>query len=82
MAFDLGEMMEQLKSSMGGGGSGGGGANGKRDVVYDAAIVGYGPAGGVMVSLAGGGLLIVSLGFGLEERCGAGEGSGVMRVLG
>lgn len=57
MSFDLGEMMEQLKNSMGGGGSGGGGggANGKRDIVYDAAIVGYGPAGGVMVSLAVGG---------------------------
>lgn len=50
MAFDLGEMMDQIKSSMNGGGSGGsgGGANGKR-VLYDAAIVGYGPAGGVMV---------------------------------
>lgn len=54
MAFDLGEVMEQMKSSMMGGGGGssggsGGGANGKH-VVYDAAIVGYGPAGGVMVS--------------------------------
>lgn len=51
MAFDLGEMMDQIKSSMSGGGSGGGGggANGK-GVLYDAAIVGYGPAGGVMVS--------------------------------
>lgn len=51
MAFNLGEMMEQFKLSMNGGGSknGGGGATGKR-VVYDAAVVGYGPAGGVMVS--------------------------------
>lgn len=51
MAFDLGDMMEQIKSSMSGGGNGsgnGGGANSK-GVVYDAAIVGYGPAGGVMV---------------------------------
>lgn len=56
MAFDLGEMIEQMKNSMMGGSksssSAGGGANGKRGppVVYDAAIVGYGPAGGVMVS--------------------------------
>nr|ATD53295.1 lycopene beta-cyclase [Petalonia fascia] len=52
MAFDLGEMMEQLKSSMNGGGSKsrGAGANGK-SVVYDTAIVGYGPAGGVMATL-------------------------------
>lgn len=49
MAFDLGEMMDQIKSSMSGDGSGGG-ANSKR-VLYDAAIVGYGPAGGVMVSV-------------------------------
>eukprot|EP00752_Nemacystus_decipiens_P009155 g8177.t2 len=44
-------MMEQIKSSMNGGGNGGsgGGANGKR--IYDAAIVGYGPAGGVMATL-------------------------------
>lgn len=59
MAFDLGEMMEQIKSSMSGGGSGGsgGGANGKR--VYDAAIVGYGPAGGVMVSVNAGAVRLV-----------------------
>ncbi|CAN0412132.1 unnamed protein product, partial [Ectocarpus sp. 8 AP-2014] len=46
-------MMEQFMNSVSGGGGktgGGGGANGKR-VVYDAAIVGYGPAGGVMATL-------------------------------
>ncbi|CAB1100630.1 unnamed protein product [Ectocarpus sp. CCAP 1310/34] len=53
MAFDMGEMMEQFMKSVsrGGGKTGDGrGANGKR-VVYDAAIVGYGPAGGVMATL-------------------------------
>ena len=54
MAFDLGQMMEQMMGSMGGnGGSGGSSKGGKssKNVIYDAAIVGYGPAGGVMVSL-------------------------------
>lgn len=53
MAFDMGEMLEQFMNSVSGGGGktgGGGGAKGER-VVYDAAVVGYGPAGGVMVSL-------------------------------
>nr|ATD53299.1 lycopene beta-cyclase [Undaria pinnatifida] len=54
MAFDLGQMMEQMMGSMGGnGGSGGSSKGGKssKNVVYDAAIVGYGPAGGVMATL-------------------------------
>ncbi|CAM9885386.1 unnamed protein product [Pylaiella littoralis] len=55
MAFDLGEMVEQMKSSIMGGGpssGSGSGANGKpTTAVYDAAIVGYGPAGGVMATL-------------------------------
>lgn len=55
MAFDLGEIMGQIMGSMNGngGGNGGGGESGggpRKGVVYDAAIVGYGPAGGVMVS--------------------------------
>ena len=73
MAFDLGEMMEQIKSSMSGGGSGGsgGGANGKR--VYDAAIVGYGPAGGVMVSVNAGAVrLVVGSVPGEENKVGRG----------
>eukprot|EP00904_Undaria_pinnatifida_P007489 jgi/Undpi1/3870/HiC_scaffold_16.g07238.m1 len=47
-------MMEQMMGSMGGnGGSGGSSKGGKssKNVVYDAAIVGYGPAGGVMATL-------------------------------
>ena len=46
MAFDFGHMVKQMMGSATGG-SGGGGS--KKEVVYDAAIVGYGPAGGVMV---------------------------------
>lgn len=47
MAFDLGDMMRQM---MGSAASNGGSSKRRKDVVYDAAIVGYGPAGGVMVS--------------------------------
>lgn len=51
MAFDLGQMMEKMMGSIGGNGgsSGNGGGDSSKGVVYDAAIVGYGPAGGVMV---------------------------------
>ena len=51
MAFDLGQMMEKMMGSIGGNGgsSGSGGGDPSKGVVYDAAIVGYGPAGGVMV---------------------------------
>lgn len=51
MAFDLGGMMEQMMGSIGGNGgsSSNGGGDSSKGVVYDAAIVGYGPAGGVMV---------------------------------
>lgn len=53
MAFDLGQMMEQIMGSIGGNGgsSSNGGGDSSKGVVYDAAIVGYGPAGGVMVRL-------------------------------
>lgn len=50
MAFDLGQMMEQVMGSINGGGGGGsGGGDDKSGAVYDVAVVGYGPAGGVMV---------------------------------
>lgn len=53
MAFDLGQMMEQVMGSFNGRGGGAGGGNGRGEdkggVVYDVGIVGYGPAGGVMV---------------------------------
>lgn len=50
MAFDLGQMMEQVMGSINGGGGGGsGGRDDKSGAVYDVAVVGYGPAGGVMV---------------------------------
>ncbi|CAM9612353.1 unnamed protein product, partial [Laminaria digitata] len=52
MAFDLGQMMEQMMGSIGGNGGSssgkGGGGDSSKGAVYDAAIVGYGPAGGVM----------------------------------
>lgn len=47
MNFDLGDMMRQM---LGSAASNGGNSQRRKDVVYDAAIVGYGPAGGVMVS--------------------------------
>lgn len=51
MAFDLGQMLEKMAVSMSGGnGNDNSAGDSGRDVVYDAAIVGYGPAGGVMVS--------------------------------
>lgn len=53
MAFDFGQMVEQFMDQMNGGSKDGGrtkdGGGGNDDVVYDAAVVGYGPAGGVMV---------------------------------
>lgn len=46
MAFDLGQMMEQMMG-------GSLGREGKADgTMYDVVVVGYGPAGGVMVSVA------------------------------
>nr|ATD53303.1 lycopene beta-cyclase [Dictyopteris undulata] len=54
MTFDLGQMMEQFIGSLTGnyGSSGNGSKNGGGgDEVYDVAVVGYGPAGGVMATL-------------------------------
>nr|ATD53300.1 lycopene beta-cyclase [Sargassum vachellianum] len=48
MAFDLGDMMKQMLGSAAGNG---GNSERRKDVVYDVAIVGYGPAGGVMATL-------------------------------
>nr|ATD53301.1 lycopene beta-cyclase [Sargassum thunbergii] len=48
MTFDLGGMMRQMLGSAAGNG---GNSERRKDVVYDAAIVGYGPAGGVMATL-------------------------------
>lgn len=52
MAFDFGQMMEQM---MGGNRKRNGGEQAGKDsaaAVYDVVVVGYGPAGGVMVSFA------------------------------
>lgn len=52
MAFDFGQMMEQI---MGGNGKRNGEGRAGKDPAaaeYDVVVVGYGPAGGVMVSFA------------------------------